>query len=121
MILLTVEHPVFEDIHSNRITSYNSWIRLLTECLAELLGTAILVLFGCSGIAQYTLSRGELSSFLSVNFAFGFGALIAVYVAGPISGAHLNPAVSISMLTLRSITPLQCITYILSRMIGLIS
>ncbi len=86
------------------------------ECIAELLGTAILVLFGCAGLAQYTLSRGTLSSFLSVNFAFGFGALIAVYVAGPISGAHINPAVSIAMLSLCSITPLQCLTYILSRL-----
>ena len=41
--------------------------------------------------------------------------MIAVFVSGPVSGAHLNPAVSIAMLTLRSITPLQCVTYILSR------
>ncbi len=95
--------------------SYSPWVRLLAECIAELFGTAILVLFGCSGIAQYTLSRGTLSSFLSVNFAFGFGAMIAVYVAGPVSGAHINPAVSIAMLSLRSITPLQCLTYIISR------
>ncbi len=98
------------------VKSRSPWFRLLAECIAELFGTAILVLFGCSGIAQYILSRGTLSSFLSVNFAFGFGALIAVYVAGPVSGAHLNPAVSIAMLSLRSITPLQCLTYTLSRM-----
>lgn len=98
------------------VRSRSPWLRLLAECVAECFGTAILVVFGCSGIAQYTLSRGVLSSFLSVNFAFGFGALIAVYVAGPVSGAHINPAVSIAMLSLRSITPLQCITYIFSRM-----
>ncbi|CAF1017940.1 unnamed protein product [Adineta steineri] len=113
-----VPRPVFDGIRldSNRLN--NPWFRLLVECIAELFGTTILVLFGCSGIAQFTLSRGVLSSFLSVNFAFGFGALIAVYVAGPISGAHLNPAVSIAMLSLRSITPLQCITYMLSQFIG---
>jgi len=71
------------------VRSQSPWLRLLAECVAELFGTAILVLFGCSGIAQYTLSRGVLSSFLSVNFAFGFGALIAVYVAGPVSGRYL--------------------------------
>jgi glycerol uptake facilitator-like aquaporin len=114
------------------VRSKRQWLRLLAECVAELFGTAILVVFGCSGIAQYTLSRGVLSSFLSVNFAFGFGAMIGVYVAGPISGkvvsiicfivifdlfegAHINPAVSIAMLSLRAITPLQCITYIISR------
>ncbi len=100
----------------NAVRTRIPWLRLLAECVAELFGTALLVLFGCSGIAQYILSRGTLSSFLSVNFAFGFGALIAVYVAGPVSGAHLNPAVSIAMLSLRSITPLQCLAYILSRM-----
>ncbi|CAF0723594.1 unnamed protein product [Adineta ricciae] len=97
---------------------FRPWIRLLAECIAELLGTAILVLFGCSGVAQFTLSRGKLSNFLSVNFAFGFGASIAVYVAGPVSGAHINPAVSIAMLSLRSITPLQCVTYIISQFLG---
>ncbi|CAF0860054.1 unnamed protein product [Rotaria sordida] len=107
-----------EDIRGSAIRSHTPWLRLLAECLAELIGTAILVLFGCSGIAQYTLSRGTLSSFLSVNFAFGLGAMIAVYVAGPVSGAHINPAVSIAMLSLRSITPLQCLAYIIAQFIG---
>ncbi|CAF1564076.1 unnamed protein product, partial [Didymodactylos carnosus] len=112
------QRPVFEGIRMDLARSKNSWIRLLAECVSELLGTMILVLVGCSGIAQYVLSKGVLSSFLSVNFAFGFGALIAVYVAGPVSGAHINPAVSIAMLSLRSITPLQCLTYIISQFIG---
>jgi aquaglyceroporin related protein len=68
------------------VRSRSPWLRLSAECIAEFFGTAILVLFGCAGIAQYVLSRGVLSSFLSVNFAFGFGALIAVYIAGPVSG-----------------------------------
>lgn len=83
---LLVERPIFEGIRLDAVRTRSPWIRLLAECVAELFGTAILVLFGCSGIAQYTLSKGTLSSFLSVNFAFGFGALIAVYVAGPVSG-----------------------------------
>ncbi|UJR21387.1 hypothetical protein I4U23_024478 [Adineta vaga] len=114
----TIEHTKSNGMDSDTIHSHRPWIRLLAECIAELFGTTILVLFGCSGIAQFTLSRGKLSSFLSVNFAFGFGALIAVYVAGPISGAHLNPAVSIAMLSLRSITPLQCLAYTISQFIG---
>lgn len=113
-----VERPIFEGIRLDAVRSQSPWLRLLAECVAELFGTAILVLFGCSGIAQYTLSRGVLSSFLSVNIAFGFGALIAVYVAGPVSGAHINPAVSIAMLSLRSITPIQCLTYIIAQFLG---
>ncbi|CAF5168225.1 unnamed protein product, partial [Rotaria magnacalcarata] len=83
------------------IRSRSPWLRLLAECIAELLDTTILVVFGYSGIAQYTLWRGTLSSCLSVNFAIG---------------TDINPAVSISMLSLRSITPLQCITYIIACM-----
>jgi glycerol uptake facilitator-like aquaporin len=72
------------------VRSRTPWLRLFAECVAEFFGTAILVLFGCSGIAQYTLSQGRLASFLSVNFAFGFGAMIAVLVAGPISGESIS-------------------------------
>jgi hypothetical protein len=86
LFYISVERPIFEGIRLDAVRSQRPWLRLLAECTAELFGTAILVVFGCSGIAQYTLSRGVLSSFLSVNFAFGFGAMIAVYVAGPISG-----------------------------------
>lgn len=75
-----------EDLQCESTRPLHPWLRLAAECVAELLGTAILVLFGCSGIAQFTLSRGKLAGFLSVNFAFGFGAMIAVYVAGPVSG-----------------------------------
>ena len=78
--------PVPEDSRSESTPTRRVWTNLLAECIAELFGTAILVLFGCSGLAQYTLSRGVLASFLSVNFAFGLGAMIAVYVSGPISG-----------------------------------
>lgn len=109
------DQPIIDGPRLDSSSSPSPWLRLTTECVAELLGTTILVLFGCSGIAQHTLSRGKLSGFLSVNFAFGFGAMIAVYVAGPVSGGHLNPAVSIAMLSLRSITPLQCLAYCISR------
>ena len=87
---ILVERPIFEGIRLDAVPSQSPWVRLCAECIAELFGTAILVLFGCSGIAQYTLSRGVLASFLSVNFAFGFGALIAVYVAGPVSGMYFT-------------------------------
>ena len=83
------EQPAFESVSLAAASRRSPWLRLLAECVAELFGTMILVLFGCSGVAQFVLSRGALSNFLSVNFAFGFGALIAVYVAGPVSGMIL--------------------------------
>ncbi|XP_051901655.1 aquaporin-9-like [Pristis pectinata] len=71
--------------------------RLFRECLAEFLGVCILVLFGCGAVAQMVTSHTNAGKFLSVNLGFGLGATFGVYIAGGISGAHLNPAVSFSM------------------------
>jgi aquaporin Z len=65
------------------------WIR---QALAEFYGTFILVFIGTGSIAF-----GVGDSLLSVAFAFGFGAMIAIYTVGHISGAHLNPVVSLAM------------------------
>ncbi|XP_078407444.1 aquaporin-3-like isoform X3 [Cetorhinus maximus] len=60
---------------------------LVRECLAECLGTLILVLFGCGALAQVTLSRGTHGMFLTVNFAFGFAVMLGVLIAGQVSDA----------------------------------
>jgi aquaporin Z len=65
------------------------WIR---QALAEFYGTFILVFIGTGSIAF-----GAGDSLLSVAFAFGLGAMIAIYTIGHISGAHLNPVVSLAM------------------------
>ncbi|GCB77624.1 aquaporin-3-like [Scyliorhinus torazame] len=70
---------------------------LVRQCLAECLGTLVLVLFGCGAVAQVTLSRGTHGLFLTVNFAFGFAVMLGALIAGQVSGAHLNPAVTFAM------------------------
>ncbi|XP_051907651.1 aquaporin-3-like [Hippocampus zosterae] len=71
--------------------------RLLRQGLAECLGTLILVTFSCGGVAQWILSAGSHGTFLSVNFAVGGGVALGVLVSGPISGGHLNPAVTFAL------------------------
>ncbi|XP_032871757.1 aquaporin-3-like, partial [Amblyraja radiata] len=71
--------------------------RLFRECLAEFLGVCILILFGCGAVAQMVTSHTTRGEFLSVNLGFGIGATFGVCIAGEISGAHLNPAVSFSL------------------------
>jgi aquaporin Z len=58
--------------------------------LAEVIGTFVLVFGGC-GTA---VLAGEKVGFLGVAFAFGLSLLVMVYAIGPISGCHLNPAVT---------------------------
>lgn len=70
---------------------------LLRQALAECLGTLILVMFGCGAVAQGLLSGGSHGRFLTVNFAFGFGATLGILVCGQVSGGHLNPAVTFAL------------------------
>ncbi|KAK9522625.1 hypothetical protein VZT92_019075 [Zoarces viviparus] len=70
---------------------------LLRQALAECLGTLILVMFGCGAVAQLVLSGGSHGMFLTVNFAFGFAAMLGILVCGQISGGHLNPAVTFAL------------------------
>jgi glycerol uptake facilitator len=65
------------------------------ELLAELAGTFILILFGCGVVAQ--VIAGELGNHDSIAWAWGLGVTLGVYVAAQISGAHLNPAVSVAL------------------------
>lgn len=71
--------------------------QLLRQALAECLGTLILVMFGCGAVAQLVLSGGSHGLFITVNFAFGFGATLGILVCGQVSGGHLNPAVTFAL------------------------
>ncbi|XP_063051088.1 aquaporin-3-like [Engraulis encrasicolus] len=70
---------------------------LLRQALAECLGTLILVMFGCGAVAQVQLSNGKFGIFLTINFAFGFAAMLGILVCGQVSGGHLNPAVTFAL------------------------
>jgi glycerol uptake facilitator protein len=74
--------------------------------LAEFLGTFTLLMFGLGVVAHFVLRNavgdplpapGTFGNFTTVNFAWGFGVVMGVYVAGGVSGAHLNPAVTTSL------------------------
>ncbi|MES2436315.1 MAG: aquaporin [Pseudomonadota bacterium] len=65
------------------------------KLIAEALGTAILVLFGCGA----AVIGGDTIGFTGIALAFGLAIVAAAYGIGAISGAHLNPAVSMGMVT----------------------
>jgi len=83
------------------------------QFLAEFYGTFILVFVGTGSIAF-----GLGQNLLGVAFAFGTGALIAIYTIGHISGAHLNPAVSLAMVLDRRMTWKQMGLYVVAQTLG---
>ena len=66
------------------------------EAAAEFLGTFILIIFGVGVVAQTVLSQGAFGSFLAINLGWGLAVMLGVYAAGGVSGAHLNPAVTLA-------------------------
>ncbi|KAJ9052243.1 glycerol channel [Entomophthora muscae] len=67
------------------------------EYAAELIGTLVLVLVGSGTTAQVTFNEKAVgSSYLSINMGWAMGLSLGIMIAGPISGAHLNPAVTLT-------------------------
>ncbi|MFC8434410.1 MIP/aquaporin family protein [Streptomyces sp. NPDC057253] len=67
--------------------------------LGEVIGTAILILFGAGVVAAVVLnySKAKDAGWVVIAFGWGFGVLAGAYTAAPLSGGHLNPAVTIGI------------------------
>jgi aquaporin Z len=86
----------------------------ITRYLAELIGTMVLVLMGCGSavIAGYNVG------YLGISFAFGISVIAMAYTIGSISGCHINPAITISMLVARKIGARDAALYVVFQCIG---
>jgi glycerol uptake facilitator protein len=71
----------------------------MKQYLAEFVGTALLVLLGNGVVANVVLpkTKGNGSGWIVITFGWGMAVFVAVWCVGPISGAHLNPAVTIGL------------------------
>ncbi|HBY70277.1 MAG TPA: aquaporin, partial [Flavobacteriaceae bacterium] len=80
---------------------------------AEALGTFALVLFGCGAatIASVSQSGPAGIGLLGISLAFGFSLVVMVYAIGPISGCHINPAVSIAMMAAKKLSLKDTVGY----------
>lgn len=87
---------------------------------AEGLGTFALVLFGCGAatIASVSQSGPEGIGLLGISLAFGFSVVVMAYAIGPISGCHINPAISIAMLVAGKLSAKDTVGYVISQCIG---
>lgn len=88
--------------------------------LAEAIGTMLLVLLGDGVVANVVLNRtkGQNGGWIVISVGWGVAVALAVYAVGRISGAHLNPAVTIGLASIGSFSWAQVPGYILAQTVG---
>ncbi|MFE9285247.1 MIP/aquaporin family protein [Streptomyces olivaceus] len=97
---------------------------LIGELSAEFAGTMILILFGCGVVAQVvaggalTDPQGGLGDHDSIAWAWGLGVTLGVYVAARLSGAHINPAVTVALAAFKGFPWRKVLPYTLAQTLG---
>ena len=89
------------------------------EALAEGIGTFILVFAGTGAVMVNSISDGAVSH-LGISFVFGSVVAVLIYCLGHISGAHLNPAVTLAFWTSGFFPRQRVFSYVLAQLIGAI-
>ncbi|RDW77046.1 aquaglyceroporin-like protein [Coleophoma cylindrospora] len=100
---------------------YNKWCAIRSkfrEPLAECLATMIAVLIGVATDLAVQTSGDAAGSYQSTNWAWGLGVMIGIYIAGGISGGHLNPAISLMLCLYRGFPTRKAMVYIAAQCIG---
>ncbi|RAL66707.1 hypothetical protein DID88_007491 [Monilinia fructigena] len=99
----------------------NSWAGIrnkFREPLAECLATLIAVLIGIATNLAVQTSGDKSGSYQSTNWAWGLGITVGIYIAGGISGAHINPAISLMLCIYRGFPLRKACIYILAQIMG---
>ena len=97
---------------------------LVAQLIAEFLGTFVLILFGVGVVAMVVLfpskNPGELihGGYTNITLGWGLAVTMGIYVAGKISGAHLNPAVTVSLAVFRGFPWRNVIPYSVAQIAG---
>ncbi len=93
---------------------------LITKCLFELVGTLVLILLGDGVVAATTLRKSKAfgGGWVVITLGWGFAVMCGVFIAGPYSGAHLNPAVTLGLAAAGKFAWAEVLPYICAQMIG---
>ena len=93
---------------------------LFTSSIFEFIGTAVLILFGDGVVACTTLkgSKGYGGGWIVITIAWGLAVMLGVFIAGPYSGAHLNPALSIALAAAGKFSWASVPAYIIAQLAG---
>lgn len=92
----------------------------MSPLFAECIGTALLVLLGNGVVANVLLpkTKGHGSGWLVITFGWAMAVFVAVFIAGSISGAHLNPAVTLGLALIGSFDWGNVFGYIMAQLLG---
>ena len=109
-------------------------MELFKRFLAELIGTMILVFIGCGSVVMMLMlaagttpsssfdigigALGGMGDWLGISAAFGLAVATVIYALGTVSGAHINPAVSIALCAIRKFPLKDTIVYVIAQCIG---
>ena len=88
------------------------------EAAAEFLGTFFILAFGAGVVAQTVLSKDANGSYLAINIGWGLGVMLGVYASAGVSGAHLNPAVTLALAVHRGFPWRKVTPYVLAQTAG---
>ncbi|WP_409200620.1 MIP/aquaporin family protein [Methanobrevibacter sp. DSM 116169] len=88
----------------------------MKKYISELIGTMVLVLFGCGSAAI----AGSILGNLGIAMAFGLSIVAMAYIIGDVSGCHINPAVSLGMWITKRIDSKDFVFYVIAQCIGAI-
>jgi MIP family channel proteins len=91
---------------------------LVRELLAEFLGTFVLIMFGVGVVAQVVLSKQANGGYLSINIGWGLAVAMGCYVSAGVTGAHLNPAVTLALAVHRKLPWSKVVPYSLVQIAG---
>ncbi|ACC98364.1 Channel protein family [Elusimicrobium minutum Pei191] len=86
----------------------------IRKYIAECVGTMFLVFMGCGSAVLAANHVGNLG----ISFAFGLSVLVMVYAIGPVSGCHINPAITLAMLVFKRIKTKEAVWYMVAQFIG---
>lgn len=113
-----------QTVNGNRVPAMAG---TMGEAIAEFFGTMVLILFGDGCVATFALftklgANGAATPFANtwpvIIFGWGFAVMLGIYVAGAISGAHLNPAVTIALAATRRFSWSKVGPYIIAQVLG---
>ena len=93
---------------------------LFTKCIFEFLGTLVLILLGNGVCAATSLekSKAKGAGWIVITMGWGFAVMVGVFISGSVSGAHLNPAVSIGCALAGSMEWNAVLGYVVAQMLG---